>query len=106
MRSVTDEFGYNHHIFTAARPADLSIFSELERQTIDAVVVKIASMSAREVSDLSHEDAGWQMVDLGESIPYASAYIGADTELPERLRAEVESSARQMTSKLGSRLAG
>lgn len=106
MRSVTDEFGYNHHIFKAARSADLSVFGDLERKTIDAVVTRISSMSAREVSDLSHEDAGWQMVDLGDSIPYAAAYIGSDVEPPERLRDELEASARHMASKLGPRLAG
>ena len=63
-------------------------------------------MSAREVSDLSHEDAGWQIVSLGESIPYSSAYIGEDTEVPERLLEGVRASAQSITAKLGSRIAG
>lgn len=106
IRPITDEFGYTHHIFTASRNADLSVFGDTERETLNAVVTKIISMSAREVSDLSHEDAGWQMVSLGDSIPYASAYIGEDSELPDRLLAQVQVSANKMSSKLGDRLAG
>ena len=58
------------------------------------------------VSDLSHEDAGWQLVEVGQPIPYATAYLGNESELPERLRSVVEESARAVEKKLGSRLAG
>ena len=104
--ATTDEFGYNHHIFSASRPADLSVFNNSERQTIDGVVSKIASMSAREVSDLSHQDAGWQMATVGQSIPFASAYIGEDNAVPDRLLDQLEASAKKITAKLGPRIAG
>ena len=105
LRTTTDAFEYNHHIFSASRKADLSVFTESERQTVEAVVARISSMSAREVSDLSHEDAGWQMVALGESIPYASAYLGTEDHLPERLRTAIEDAASDIEEKLGPRLA-
>lgn len=105
VRATTDAFGYNHHIFSTSRPANLEVFSESERATIDSVVNAIVAMSARQVSDLSHEDAGWQMVRLNETIPYSAAYLGLEAELPERLREKVETSAIDIGTKLGSRLA-
>lgn len=32
-------------------------------------------MNAREVSDLSREEAGWRLTDEGETIPYAAAAL-------------------------------
>lgn len=106
VRTTTDAFGYNHHVFSSPREADLSVFSDAERQTIEEVISEIMHMSARQVSDLSHEDAGWQLVEVGQPIPYATAYLGNESELPERLRSVVEESARAVEKKLGSRLAG
>lgn len=105
QRVRTDAFGYNHHVFSAAREADLSIFSESERETIQDVVAELVEMSARQISDLSHEDAGWQMVGVGESIPYSTAYIGTGTEVPDRLQSTVEATAAELTEELGPRLA-
>ena len=105
LRASTDAFGYNHHALSASREADLSVFSDSERETIQAVVGEVINMSARQVSDLSHEDAGWQMLSVGESIPYSTAYIGVGDELTDRLRPSVEAHAAALTEKLGSRLA-
>jgi hypothetical protein len=106
LRVENDAFGYNHHVYTTTRLADMTVFSDSERETIDNVVGELSSMSGRQVSDLSHEDAGWQMVDVGKTIPYATAYLGDTTELPDRLRNEIEAGAERITSELGPRLAG
>ncbi len=105
VRVTTDAFGFNNHIFSTSRRADLEVFSDAERETIDSVVNAIVAMSARQASDLSHEDAGWQMVRLNETIPYSAAYLGIEAELPERLRETVEASAADIVTKLGPRLA-
>ena len=105
FESTIDAFGYNHHVFSASRDADLTVFSPAELETIEAVTTEIANMSARQVSDLSHEDTGWQMVELGETIPFASAYLGAETELPERLRPAIEATAAELINELEHRLA-
>jgi hypothetical protein len=34
-------------------------------------------LTARQVSDLSHEEAGWRLINSGETIPYEAALVGA-----------------------------
>jgi len=72
MRATTDAFGYNHHIFSASREADLDVFDDSERETLGAVVARIVRMSARE----------------------------------ERLVEQIQAAAREVSGKLGSRIAG
>ena len=104
LQVTTDAFGYTHHILSASRDADMAVFSESERATIDDVISEIVEMSARQVSDLSHEDAAWHMAAVWEEIPYAAAYLGTDAEVPKRLQPDLERVASKMTAQLGHRL--
>lgn len=69
--------GYEVHRLVPLRPADTSVFSTTELETIDSVLSDLAGLNARQVSDLSHEEAGWQLTDDGQVIPYESALVGA-----------------------------
>lgn len=73
--------GYTQHRLVPTRVADLSVFDTDELRTIDCVFSDLAGMNGREVSDLSHEEAGWRLTDEGETIPYAAALIPREQPL-------------------------
>ena len=86
-----EEFlGYELHRLVPLRSADLSVLTEDELETIDRVLADLEGLNARQVSDLSHEEAGWRLVDEGDVIPYEAALVGARqvlTPTSERSRA-------------------
>jgi hypothetical protein len=69
--------------FEAARPADVSKFSEQELALIDAVADFVCARSAREISDISHDEA-WESFEIGEVIPVevgsAAAFLAPISE--------------------------
>lgn len=73
-----DFLGRAQHRLVAKRAADLSHFDDAERQTIADVVEALRGLTGRQVSDLSHEEPGWKLTDLGQTIPYSSALLGAE----------------------------
>ncbi|CAB4598929.1 unannotated protein [freshwater metagenome] len=72
-----DFLGYTVNRLVPLRPADMSVFTDDEVATINSVLDDLAGLNARQVSDLSHEEAGWLLVDDGETIPYEAALVGA-----------------------------
>lgn len=92
-RLVRDEFlGYEVHRLVPVRAADTSVFTASELETINGVLADLEGLNARQVSDLSHDEAGWQLTSDGEIIPYESALVGARqvrTPTSERLEREV-----------------
>ena len=74
----SDEFlGYQRHRLVPRRAADLDVFTADELATIDKVLSDLEGLSARQVSDLSHEEAGSRLVEFGDDIPYEAALVGA-----------------------------
>jgi len=90
---VRDEFlGYELHRLVPLRSANTSIFTEAELTTIEQVLVDLEGLNSSQVSDLSHEEAGWRLVNDGELIPYEAALVGArqvSTSTTRRLEREV-----------------
>jgi Protein of unknown function (DUF4065) len=88
-----EEFlGYELQRLVPRRPPDTAVFTESELETIDQVIADLDGLNARQVSDLSHEEAGWRLVDDGEVIPYEAALVGArqvSTPTTQRLEREV-----------------
>jgi Antitoxin SocA-like, Panacea domain len=72
-----DFLGYELHRLVPRRKPNLAVFSDAEKETIDKVLSDLDGLNARQVSDLSHEEAGWRLVDEGEVIPYEAALVGA-----------------------------
>jgi hypothetical protein len=70
---------------------------------VDEVIAELSSMNAAQVSDLSHRDAGWQLVDEGETIPYELAVVLAPEQVERTpvMRAE----GRRLLAEYGDRLA-
>ncbi len=90
-----DFLGWEQHRLVPLRPADTSVFSAEERQTIDDVLAQLAGLTARQVSDLSHQDPGWELTEMGEIIPHAAALLGAkQTSTPTSRRLSREVAAR------------
>lgn len=70
--------GRPQHRLRPLRAADLAVISEVERSTIDDVVDQLTDLTRGrgQVSALSHEEPGWQLTELGETIPLATALLG------------------------------
>jgi uncharacterized phage-associated protein len=87
-----EEFlGFRQHRLVPRREADLSVFTQIELDTIDRVLADLDGLNARQVSDLSHEEAGWRLVEFGDDIPHEAALVGArqvSTPTSQRLERE------------------
>jgi hypothetical protein len=98
---VRDQFlGREVHRLVPRRPADLSVFTDDERETVDLVLSDLAGMTAAQVSELSHEEPGWRLVDEGETIPYAAALLGYPQN-PTATSKELERSVAELYGLLG-----
>jgi hypothetical protein len=89
---LDDVLGRPTHRLRPLRSADLSVFSVAELETIDEVLDDLNEMTARQVSDLSHDEPGWRLVELNETIPYEAALLGApqvDTATRRQLEHDV-----------------
>jgi hypothetical protein len=71
----TSRYGYRQVRPIALRRADLKEFTGEEIALVDAVIDALWELDAREVSELSHKDLGWQLAKEGEHIPYETAFI-------------------------------
>jgi len=93
---VDEQFlGYRQHRLVPHRDADLGVFSSDELATIDKVLADLGGLNARQVSDLSHDEAGWRLVDFGDTIPYEAALVGArQVSTPTSQRLEREAAER------------
>jgi hypothetical protein len=41
---------------------------------MEKVLADLSGLTARQVSDLSHEEPGWRLCELGKTIPYQMAF--------------------------------
>jgi hypothetical protein len=91
-----EEFlGHQQHRLVPRREADLTVFTLDELDTIDRFLADLDGLNARQVSDLSHEQAGWRLVDFGDDIPYEAALVGAhQVSTPTSQRLEREAAER------------
>jgi len=92
MVSREEFLGYELHRLVPLRPANMSVFSEAEMETIDQVLDDLDGLNARQVSDLSHDEPGWRLVNDGDVIPYEAALVGArqvPTATSKRLERDV-----------------
>ena len=88
-----DYFGYAQKKLVALREPDLSEFSAEEIESALDMVRQFWGKSAKEVSDISHEDPGWRAVGFGEVIPLELAFVAR----PE-VTAAIRERARQLAN--------
>ena len=75
-------FGHVQQRPVALKSADLSDFTGSEIAVTDEVMDEVRSLTAKELSDLSHDDIGWQSTKQGELIPYESALLAPESQQP------------------------
>lgn len=68
-----DRFGYVQHRPVPLVSPNLRDFSGLEISTVERILEETRPLSARELTEISHEHPGWQGTKQGETIPYESA---------------------------------
>lgn len=90
--------GYKQNRLVATRPAKRAMFSPGELDVVDQVLAELTHYSGAQLSDLSHEDMGWRMVDDGETIPYEAAYLRRPVAT-DRIRRRASELAAQRLSR-------
>jgi hypothetical protein len=89
-------FGHQQKKPVALREPSLSGFSGEEIAYVDRVIRRLWRRSANAVSEESHEFLGWQVVGMGEEIPYELALVEAGpwTEEDDQHAAELARQGR------------
>ena len=57
------------------RDANLDVFTEEELESIEDVLIQLAGMTGTQVSELSHQEPGWRLTEVGETIPFSTAFL-------------------------------
>jgi len=87
-----DFLGRPQHRLVPKRPADLTLFAADELGTIEDVLAQLAGMTGTHVSELSHQEPGWRLTEIGETIPFSTAFLDfpqVTTPTSERLSKSV-----------------
>ena len=71
-------FAYEQKKFLPRRSADLSRMSAQEVAMIDSVLSRYGNLSAKQLSDISHEDMPWIAAGEGENIEYEHVFYRTD----------------------------
>lgn len=70
--------GYTQKKIVPLREPDLSLFEPEMIAHVDSVIEKVAgetSLTATQLSDLSHKTMGWRVTEDGEKIPYETVFL-------------------------------
>jgi transcriptional regulator with XRE-family HTH domain len=70
----SEYFKYPQTKYLPLRKADLSILKAHEKETIDIVLEMFSDMTAKEISEYSHNDVPWITTEKGKSIEYESVF--------------------------------
>ncbi len=60
------------------RLPDLTLFTGREIALVDEVIEMLSSDDAKSVSEKTHDMAGWNAVEMGQTIPYATILVSHD----------------------------
>ena len=83
--------GFVQNQTVALRMADLSDFTGEQIAIVDEVIKALWKKSAKDVSEMSHHFAGWQLANLREDIPYAIALVAFPEEFSDTATSWLES---------------
>ena len=90
-----DYFGFPKDDFIVKRPPDPKDLTRYEREVIDEVIDFVRSKSARMLSELSHDEP-WRSVQMGERIPYYTAFYLNPVEIDQTDREWAVKEARRI----------
>ena len=77
--------GYVLRRIVARTMPDTSVFSTREMEIIDSIIAFARTLTASELSELSHREIGWIMTPPYEDIPYRSFFIGNEPLTEENI---------------------
>lgn len=86
----------------ALREANLSSFSSAEILLIERTIKRFWKMSAKHISEQSHEFLGWSLAEKAEMIPYSVALLGRE-ELSDAQKRHVHIAEKRAKKWLESR---
>jgi uncharacterized phage-associated protein len=103
LEQRVDAFGYEHDLLVPLREARLEVFDPSELAVVNDVIGALRDLTAVQVSDLSHHEAGWQLVEEGQTIAYELAFVMASDGvlITHRMRER----GQQLLAKFGNRIA-
>jgi len=81
-----DFFGMPQHRLVPLRGPRPEALSQSERDTIDQVIGALWGKTGAQVSELSHRELGWLMVDTFEDIPLSAAFLPRNAVMSEAAR--------------------
>ena len=87
-----DFLGRPQYRLVPLRAANLDVFTDEELQTIEDVLGQLDGMTGTQVSELSHQEPGWRLTEVGETIPFSTAFLDfpqVQTPTSERLSESV-----------------
>jgi hypothetical protein len=70
---------YEQQVIIALWEPELGVFTPSELKVVEETLALLADLGGKDASDWSHkESAGWNLVDEGETIPYATAFVSTE----------------------------
>ena len=89
-----DFLGRPQHRLVPSRTAKRRpVHPRRERQTLEDVLTQLEGMTGTQVSELSHQEPGWRLTEVGETIPFSTAFLDfpqIQTPTSKRLSRSVE----------------
>lgn len=67
--------GYKLQRLVPLREPDVSLLTDTEMEMLDEAIESMTGRTGTQVSDASHTEPGWRMVDDNETIPYETAFL-------------------------------
>lgn len=89
--------GTQHRIVAERKYRD-ELFVPTELKIVDQVIQGMWHLTARDASEFSHKELGWQAAQMGEEIPYPTVWLNSGP-IPQ----EAEEYAAEVAGRLGSR---
>jgi len=71
-------FAYEQRKFLPRKSADLSKLNAQETAMIDSVLSRYGDLTAKQLSDLSHQDTPWVVAENGQNIEYEHVFYRTD----------------------------
>jgi hypothetical protein len=89
---VRDEtfLGRTIHRLVPLREPDVHLLQDTEIELLDQAIAAMRGRTGRDVSEASHLEPGWEMVDDNETIPYEAAFLRPPVVTPQVKRRIVE----------------
>jgi hypothetical protein len=103
LEQRVDPFGYEHDQLVPLRAARTDVFEPDELVVANDVIDALQDLTAVQVSELSHHEAGWKLVDEGETIPYELAFVTSPDDVV--LTPRMQERSRQLLTEFRDRIA-